>query len=384
MRGRAWLIPIALLLVVAVLVLLVPNHPNSSPEHSSDSDAPDGTSALYELSSRLGHPTSRVKDAFSLGDSSGVLFVFSPLAAVSKPQAGELAQWVRDGGTLVYADTRVETSVRDAFGVDAAPEYVGLRPNSDGTAREAPILVTAPVLDGVDQLRSAPQVAAVYTPDLNQVPVLRLDDRERVVGILVRLGRGRAFFLGDPLPVCNGFLGKADNGRFAADVLAMAPPGAPVRFDEFHHRLSSASASVNDWVTTPWGAALGWALVVVFLGFFLRARPFGPRVAIVSTRERSSAEHATAVGALLRRARARELTLKMLSDAARRALAERTGLGRGVAPERLAAVLERRAPDLAGELRSADMAAAGAAGSDQALLEAARKLHSLAYPSAKK
>jgi hypothetical protein len=387
MRGRAWIIPVALGLIVVVLVLVVPNQPSSSPDHRSDSDAPDGTSALYEYASRLGHPTARQKGSFNLPDKPGILFVFSPDDPYDQSQARQLAQWVRDGGTLVYADAAIDERLAAEFRVTASESYIS-GPGADSGSRQVTLTAPVPLLDGVSTLVSAPEVAETYAPTTGQVAVLRVGlgsrgGADRVVGILAHEGKGRAFFLGDPILLCNGYLGKADNGRLAADLLAMAPAYAPVRFDEFHHGAGGTSASINDWVTTPWGIALAWALVVIFVGFFVRGRSFGPPIPILSTRDRSSAEYATAVGTLLRRARARDLTLKVIADATRRTLAERTGLGRGVPADRMASVLRQRAPQLAADLGEADAMAPTVSGSESQLLKAARKLHALAYPSAK-
>ena len=394
MRGRGWIIPVVLGLIVAGLVLLVPNQPSNSPDHRSDSDAPDGVSALYELSSRLGHPTSQLKGSFGLPDKPGIMFVFAPSDPYDSIQARQVAQWVRDGGTLVYADSAIDPSL--ASGSSASPA-----PRSTSAARRrrqrdaAPVDrhgIGAPVwVAGVTKLvTTSPAIVETFRVPTPAGGALSSASRSRVaaggnraVGVLATLGKGHAFFLGDPLVLCNGLLGKGDNGRFAADLLAFAPAGAPVRFDEFHHGAGATSASVNDWVTTPWGAALGWALVVVFIGFLLRGRAFGPPIPILSTRDRSSAEYAAAVGTLLRRARARDLTLKVVADATRRALAERTGLGRGVPADRLGSVLQQRAPALAAELNEADALSAGVSRSESQLLKAARKLHALAYPSAK-
>jgi hypothetical protein len=199
-----------------------------------------------------------------------------------------------------------------------------------------------------------------------------------------RHGAGAIVVLSDPQVLANGNLGLADNGHLAADLISLTPAGAPVLFDEFHHGAGGTSPSLTDWVTTPWGAAFGAALLVVYLGLVLRGRAFGPAISLAPARDRSSAEYADAVGTLLRRARARASTLAILDEATRRSLAARVGLSHATPPEQLARVLEQRAPELARDLESAEAAAPGGAGSERALLDAARRLHSLAYPSAEK
>jgi hypothetical protein len=232
-----------------------------------------------------------------------------------------------------------------------------------------------------DGVSSAPSLR----PAPSQAVLLRTDSSAGgVAATLAHRGQGTVVALSDPQILANGNLGKADNGRLAADLINMAPGGAPVMFDEYHHGAGGTSPSAIDWITTPWGAMLGLALLIVYAGLLLRSRAFGPVVSLAPAHDRSSAEYAEAVGTLLRRARARATTLTMLSEATRRALASRVGLSHWTPPDQLAKVLGQRVPELARDLEAAESAASAAAGSERALLEAARQLHSLAYPSAEK
>jgi hypothetical protein len=391
MRQRAWLLPLALVIIIAALVLLTPNKPSRSPDHRSESDAFDGTSALFAYASRLGHPTSAVKGSFNLPDSRGLLFVFSPAAEFTDDQAAGLARWLSGGGVLVYAaaqgDSRLDTllEVQRDSGLNGSGG-----PDLNATS-QVRLVAATPLLVGVHTvLGSDLSVAGVDPPSSlapmpAQVSLLRGDDRDhQVAAFFEQRGRGRVVVLSDPQVLGNGNLGQAQNGRLAADLISLAPEGAPVLFDEFHHGAGGTTPSIVDWVTTPWGAVLGWALAIAYFGLLLRGSAFGPQLSLAPRRERSTAEYAQAVGTLLRRAGARATTLTVLGEATRRSLAERVGLGHGLPPEQLGRVLERRAPDLARALSAADTAAAAGGQSERGLLEAARRFHRLAYPSAEK
>ena len=185
--------------------------------------------------------------------------------------------------------------------------------------------------------------------------------------------------LADPLELCNGYLERADNGRFLADLLGLVPAGAPVVFDEYHHGLTASDITPAAWILTPWGAALLWLIVAIFFGLLLRGRRFGPLVPRPAEASRLDAEWAVAVGELLRRAGARAVTLGVLARASERAVAMQTGLP--VEPrERFWQSLWQRAPDIASDLDSAERALYGSEKSEKDLLAAAQRLHGIAYP----
>jgi hypothetical protein len=185
--------------------------------------------------------------------------------------------------------------------------------------------------------------------------------------------------LADPLVICNGYLDKLDNGRLLSDLLGTIPSGAPVAIDEYHHGLTLSDLSPQAWLLTPWGFALLWLLVAVFVGLILRGRRFGPLIHRPGEAARADVEWAVAVGELLRRSGARAVTLGLLATASERAVAARTGLP--LHPrERFWNALWIRAPELAAELAEAEHALYGSAGGDAELLKAAQRLHQVAYP----
>jgi hypothetical protein len=201
-----------------------------------------------------------------------------------------------------------------------------------------------------------------------------------LLGLKETVGGGQLVALSDPLVLCNGYLQQADNGRFAADLLAMTPPGGRVLFDEFHHGAAASQAPETAWMTTPWGIALLAVVAIVFIGLALRGRAFGPRIPLRARADRSTAEYASAVGSLLHRTGARRLTLETLLAATRRAVAEQVGLGADTPSDQLNTTLAQRAPAAAAELARAERELGTATLSEAALLALANRLHDLAYP----
>jgi hypothetical protein len=368
MKGRGWIALGLMALVVFVLVLLRgSSNQNRSPNHASISDAPDGTSALRAYADALGHQSGSVEGDFNLPSSPGLLFVFTPSDGFSSADVQQLNAWMLSGGVMVYADEDGDPQLDTQF---------GLRRSSTGVPAKAH--AAAPVFGGVQAVAGA-KSARAFKPTAAQVALLR-NDAGDVLGVRQAVGHGQLVALTDPLILCNGYLGKSDNGRFAADLMAMTPSGGRVWFDEFHHGAAATASPATAWMTTPWGLALVAAVLIIFAGLALRGRAFGPPIPLRAREDRSSAEYAVAVGSLLHRTGARRVTLEALLSATRRAVAQRVGLGGDVPSDRLNTTIAQRAPAAAAELSRAEHELELASASEAEVLKMARRLHDLAYP----
>src|SRR3954454_19417487 len=103
--ARAWIVGAGL--IVGALVAVFVSQPNAgSPEHSSNSDAADGTSALRLFAEAMGHPTGQVEGSFAPPAPNDLMFVFTPTTAFSRDEAASTVAWLRRGGVLVYASER--------------------------------------------------------------------------------------------------------------------------------------------------------------------------------------------------------------------------------------------------------------------------------------
>jgi len=368
MRGRGWIALGAMALLVFVLVLLRGSGTQGrSPDHASTSDGADGTSALRAYADALGHASGSVEGDFTLSSSSGLLFVFTPTSGFNAAEVQQLNSWMQSGGVLVYAAEEGDPQIDLQFGLRRTANAVSAKAHA-----------AAPILGGVGPVAGASDARA-FRPTASQVALLR-NDAGDVLGVRQDVGHGQLVALTDPLTLCNGNIGKPDNGRLAADLLAMTPAGGHVWFDEFHHGAAAAGSPETAWMTTPWGIALVVTVVIVFVGLALRGRAFGPRISLRAREDRSTAEYAVAVGSLLHRTGARRVTLEALLSATRRAVAQRIGLGGDVPSDRLNATIEQRAPAAAAELARAERELESASASEVEVLRMARRLHDLAYP----
>jgi hypothetical protein len=354
------------LAVAAGLIFLQSGGQQDSPEHSSLSDGPNGTSALSQYAASLGHGVQTVALTFDLPNPPATLFVFNP-SPYSATEASRLDAWVRAGGTLVYADDNLDNRLALAFDLHRGNPVPG---------EGRPV---TPALAGVNDVGDD-SYAEPYRPTPAQAVLLAYSGGQALV-IEEKLGQGRVVAVAAPNYLCNGWLESRDNGRMAADLIGMSP--GPVAFDEFHHGLAASTGS-GDWTGQPLGLGIFGAALLIFLGLLLRGRAFGPRVQVESGRGRSAAEYSGAVGHLLRQAGGRGLALEVASEATRRSLAGQLGLRSDVPLARLDEVMERRAPALAASYRAAAAQAAGGDRSEGALLAAARRLHDLAYPMARR
>ncbi len=364
---RGWVIAFVLALLIGGVAYL--GQPKQdSPDHNSNSDAANGTSAARLFAQAMGHPTSQIEGTFPPPSQNGLMFVFTPTSPYTADDADQTANWVRQGGVLVYASEQGDSQLDRAFSVTRLSGFASSQTE-----------FANPVLDGVTTVSGA-ELAVPFLASSTQVPILRSNDGFPL-GLIQKLGSGTVVVLADPLVLCNGYLDKADNGRFLSDLLGLVDAGSAVSFDEYHHGLILSDLAPQAWVTTPWGAAILWFLVAVFVGLILRGRRFGPLIQRPAEVARADAEWAVAVGELLRRSGARALTLGMLATASERAVAVRTGLP-AQPRDRFWNALYARAPELAGALAEAERALYGTAGGDAELLSAAQRLHGLAYPSA--
>jgi hypothetical protein len=368
MSRRRWILLGGVVALIAVVVALRGTATGDSPEHSSASDAGNGTSALRLYAESLGHATGTVEGDYALPSSPSLMFVFRPTEGFSNAESQQVDTWLRAGNVAVYATEVRDPQLDSQFGLHLSSRTVA----ASGQA-------AAPIFGGVGSVSGA-SAALAFKPSPSQVPLLR-NAAGDVLAVRLAVGSGQLIAMTDPLILCNGYLRLADNGRFAADLIALTPNGGAVLFDEFHHgQIAGNAPTATAWALTPWGAALVLAVLIIVTGLALRGRGFGPPIPLRRAADRSSAEYATAVGSLLHRTGARRVTLETLLSATRRTVAERVGLGSTTPSGQVLETIAQRSPAAAAELTRAESELPSALASEAAVLAMARRLHDLAYP----
>src|SRR2546428_3302874 len=243
MSRRRWILLGGVVVLIAIVVALRGTATGDSPEHSSASDAGNGTSALRFYAESPGRAPGPAEGEYRLPPSPALLFVFRPTEGFSNAESQQLDTWLRAGNVAVYATEERDPQLDNEFGLHLSSRTV-----------DAPAHAAAPVFGGVGSL-SGSSTALAFKPSASQVPLLR-NAAGDVLALRMAVGSGQLIALADPLVLCNGFVRLADNGRFAADLIALTPNGGAGLFREVHHRqVARKGPTATPRGFTPRGAA---------------------------------------------------------------------------------------------------------------------------------
>jgi hypothetical protein len=314
---------LATLVLLVVLTLLFGQPPRAgAPGGSSDAE-PHGVRAAFLLLQGLGYDVAASR-RLSAGRVRWLLF---PSTGLKELPA--LANWVRQGGTLLLADTGTESA--KALGIEVAVE--------SGPAEDLRLTVEGERLrvhDGGP--RVLPRRPAGRTWPAEGEPLLDV----------YRNGQGEVWVLRRPAFLRNERIRGGDNGVVLCRLAeAMgAARGQRVYFDEYFHGLRDRPGPVELLLQPPalWVTLQGAALVALALWRSL------PRTGSVSeppaARRRSKDEYLDAMAGLLERKRAHAEGHRVARDALARELEHALGLPPGTAPERVALEAARQRPGL--------------------------------------
>src|SRR5260370_42319171 len=148
----------------------------------------------------MGHPTSQIEGTFSPPSQNGLMFVFTPTSPYTADDADQTANWVRQGGVLIYSSEQGDAQLDRAFSVTRLNGHASSQPE-----------YANPVLDGVTTV-SGGSLAVPFLASAARVPILRTGCGYPL-GSIHRVASGTVLGLADPLVLCTDCLHTAPNAR---------------------------------------------------------------------------------------------------------------------------------------------------------------------------
>jgi len=309
----------AILLVAALVVLVVLAIADGTASrarvstYSTYDTGPNGYRALYETLLRERVPVRRFERPIGLLDRDVHTLVISswsrpdriPISPLDANDRKRLQRFVRSGGTLIVADD-IATSLLVGFGLDSGRIYAqapGLRP----------VIASLGVTRGVARVEGTVRVLYRFNAQRAAIPLL---GSEGGIAALERtFGNGRIIVITAPDIFSNAYLAKADNARFAFQLLAR---NGPIAFDESVHGYAQDKSF---WAALPVPVHVAvWLAIAILLLLLVDANVrFAPAIPLEAPDERDSSAYIASMATLLERARAgKAVVARLVDDAVRR------------------------------------------------------------------
>jgi hypothetical protein len=302
----------------------------SDPRPSTYVAAPLGARALYDVLREVKIPISRRLEPFAdAGPLKGPLAVLAPTEPPSAGEVHALAQWVRGGGTLIYAARRRDPTL-DTLGL-------GLRTLARDTGYaelldrgRAATVAAGALTQGVGVVDGFRRGFEPASAALNHATVLAAAGAVPVV-LDYRFGKGRVIAWSDAYPLVNHTLRRSRGALLFARTAADAAKGGTLWFDEYHHGFSSGGgtlAGLTRFLARQGAGHAALQVAVALLGLLLLfGRRFGAPLPPPPTRRRSPLEHVDALAGAYRQAGAAQTARRLLMAGLARRLGRRVGHG---------------------------------------------------------
>jgi hypothetical protein len=362
----------ALVTITALAVATAGISTNDQGNPSSRSAGKLGTLALYTWFQNLGLQVHRVSGSFDLG-STDVLILYDPTVEITNVDVASVLALLKSGGDVVVVTDLSSIGVAQPL-LNALDVQVE-RPVAGGNA------VPEQPFDATSRVTSVP-VSAGYS--FAQLPptVPLLETGQDAVAAATRIdGGGRAYVIGNTLPLSNDGLRHADSEFFALSLLQRAR-GGRVGFDEYHHGEGGQAAEGAAVIFNgPIGVAAVLAALIVLAAVAINGRRLGkPIPAGEVAAVPSAAAYVAALGRLLSRSRQRGAIAARYADELKRFVGERTGMDAHLDDSAFAAGVRAAggAPqaDALGELLRKLRTLQASTPDEQQLLRAAREVDS--------
>ncbi|MBV9234183.1 MAG: DUF4350 domain-containing protein [Candidatus Eremiobacteraeota bacterium] len=284
---------------IAIVALIALDNGTSQKEptsvFSTYDTGPNGYRGLYEVLRGAGVAVTRFERPLELLPPSVRTLIVTGYEddPSAKPLDERDAAWIRrfvqNGGRFVAIDAEF------AGRADITPGVGTTLRNGGG---DAIALARSSYTSGVRRVSGAIEwIFPFATP--RGVPLLA--NRQGIVALSYRFGRGEVIAITAPALFSNARLRTADNLRFGYNAVA---GDGPTAFDEYAHGYSEAPSAWSV-LPAPVRAAAWIGLAIVVLALVGANVPFAPPYLPGRTDERDSSDYIAAVGELLRRSRLR-------------------------------------------------------------------------------
>jgi hypothetical protein len=314
----------------AALILFIALGPGRQPQASdpaqatTHSSAPEGALALYDWTRELGYDSRRLEyRAFDLEQDDAVLIILNPQEQISRTQSRAVLDWVEQGGTLIFADDRSAIFGPSNALLDDLRFDTAVYSTTQLIEQAAP---AQPALDQPPTGTAQVQAGRVLLPRRSDyVKLMGPPDALLVAGL--KHGRGYIYLSATAYPFTNAGLRDPENAALVLNMLRRAPAGGLVQFDEYHQGFFKPPSTSGILLSTPWGWAAAYAVVVIALYLILGGRRFGRPIPLrEELARRSSAEYIESMADLFQRGGKRGYILKHYHSAFKRRLARKDGI----------------------------------------------------------
>ena len=307
--------------VVLIFSLLSPpmeEQPIEGPA-SSLRGGPGGTMAFFEVIDDLGFDSRRrydeVDEFLELQVEGGVYCLLAPTDLLTYEESNKLIEWVRQGGTLLYAPRSEGETLLEELEV----ELVGSM-DLDVSARSTDNRLARRILKGVRRT-GYPLPKQLLTSEANGfVPLIASEDGLASCALLAR-GSGRVLLLSDIRPLTNTALDDSPLIAVVVRALAALESGERVYFDEYHHGYKGdqdPAIATWRWLSrTSGGRAVLTLALIGFISLITSGLRLGKPVPIRPKARRSSLEHVDALAVAYRASNALKLPSNRLVDGLR-------------------------------------------------------------------
>ena len=271
------------------------------PALATSSSQPDGARALYLWAQELGYDVAvDTPGIFSAPERAGIAFILEPeLPGVSAAEWQTLEPWIEDGGTLFL--------VGDGLGAALSMQHVEFNVAYRERLGESEVQIVENIFSITPEALSNVRPRAVLQSERVDYSILLIADGEPLA-VAIERGEGMVILSTLAYPLTNQGLKDPGNPQFSLGLLTLAGETGTMWFDEWHHGVRNATASMpsglGHWLrVTRSGQAILYSAAIIFLWLVLSGKRFGrPIPQREHARRRASAEQVMALANLSRRA----------------------------------------------------------------------------------